>query len=772
MKFQLETKWLEPAEQEIPAELQPYATRSRLLAQGLLRHGIRSMQQAQSFLDPRFYQPSDPFDLPDMDKAVERLNRAIRNKERIGVWGDFDVDGQTSTTLLVSALRQLGVEVFYHIPVRAKEGHGVHLPALDTFLQQGLQIVLTCDTGIDASDAVEFARQRGVDFIITDHHSLPETLPGACAVINPQRLPEDHPARTLSGVGVAWKLIAALTNELGQLEISEQSLDLVALGLVADISSLIGDARYLVQLGLQHLRTPRRPGLQKMFELAEVNPANLTEQHIGFTIAPRLNAIGRLGDANPVVEFLTTSDAQTIAVTAARLEGLNSERRFLTEQVFMGALSQIERNPTVLEAPVLLLSHPDWPAGVVGIVCNRLVELFQRPVILLSNPPGSPMRGSARSIEGVNITKAISAGREYLLGFGGHPMAAGLALDSQNLPAFQQKLNQAVRSQIGDKPLVREIQIDANLELDQIQPELIAEIDQLAPFGAGNPPLVYATGNLRIADSSPIGRTGEHLQVLVEDARGQTRRVIWWQGEQGLLPSGRFDLAYTLRASNYRGQAEIQMEWLDARQRVEEALELGRRDKYEQIVDLRSASDPLAVLPGYLHGDVVLWQEGSRLMEAASSRNRLRAAETLVIWNAPPGAAELAQAIKTVKPIKIVLFAVPYGTDQPGEFLTNLTGMVRYALRAKSGQIDLVELAAALNQRVAAVEAGLRWLTARGIIHFVTETIDQFVLAEGGVPDIEKVSIMENALRNILRETAAYRAFYLRADPRELLKLE
>ncbi len=771
MKIQVETQWLEPVDQEIPEELQPFARRSPLLARGLLRQGIRSVDEAKAFLDPRCYRPSDPFDLPDMDRAVERLTRAIRKKETIGVWGDFDVDGQTSTTLLVSGLRSLGGQVRYHIPVRTREGHGVNLSSLERFLDEGVQVVLTCDTGISAHQAVEFTRKRGVDFVITDHHVLPEDLPPAYAAVNPQRLPAGHPARTLSGVGVAFKLVEALCAELNRSEIPEQNLDLVALGLVADVAELTGDARYLTQLGLDQLRNPQRPGLQKLYELAELDPARLSEQHIGFTIAPRLNAIGRLDDANPVVEFLTSDDPQTIAVTAARLEGLNGERRFLTEQVFMGALAQIERNPSLLESPALLLTNPDWPGGVVGIVASRLAELFQRPVILLVSPPDGILHGSARSVEGIHITQAIAAGKKYLLRFGGHAMAAGLSLDSRHLPAFQQKLNQAIREQTGGRPLVRQIQIDAYLELDQIHLEMIVEIDQLGPFGAGNPPYVFATRALRVVDSSPIGKTGEHLQVLVEDQRGQTRRLIWWQGDRALLPVGLFDLAYTLRASNYRGQLEVQMEWLNARLVPEGAIEVAVR-ACEEVIDLRAAADPLAALPQYLDRDAILWQEQGNPIPGARNRKQLEPASTLIIWNPPPGRTEILQAVKAVRPKKVVLFAAPVGCDAPEDFLKSLSGMVRYALRAREGQIELSSLAAALNQRSSAVEAGLRWLAARGFITIQTETLDHWSLVEGGTSDSEKVKLMESALRGILRETASFRVFYTRADPEEILKLE
>lgn len=770
MKIQVETQWLEPVEQEIPAELLPFTIPTPLLARGLVRQGIRSVEEAFAFLDPRRYQTSDPFDFPEMDRAVERLVRAIQSRELIGVWGDFDVDGQTSTAVLVSSLRAVGGQIRYHIPVRAREGHGVNLAGLSEMINQGVQVLLTCDTGVSAHQEVEYARERGVDFIVTDHHVLPDDLPRAYAVINPQRLPENHPARTLSGVGTAYKLIEALSSCLGWDELPGQTLDLAALGLVADVAELTGDSRWMTQLGLEQLRSTQRPGMQKLYELADLDPSRLNEEHVSFTIAPRLNAIGRLDDANPVVEFLTGSDPQLIAVTAARLEGLNGERRFLTEQVFMGALAQIERNPALLEMPVLLLTNPEWPGGVVGIAASRLAELFQRPVILLAGSPDGILGGSARSVEGIHITHAIAHGKEYLLNFGGHAMAAGLSLESSNLPGFQQKLNQAVRDQTGGRPPVRQIQIDAYLELDQINLDMIAEIERLAPFGAGNPPLVFATRDLQVVDFSPVGKSGEHLQVVVGDQSGQTRRFIWWQGDRSLLPAGRFDLAYTLRAGNYRGQPDIQMEWLHARPSLETALEIAVR-AYEQIIDLRKAEDPVAVLPQYLDRDALLWQEAGSPLPHSRNRNQLEPASMLIIWNPPPGREVLLQAVKSVQPNKIVLFAVPGGSDALEEFLKNLTGMVRFALRARGGQIELGALAAALNQRTSAVEAGLRWLAARGFITIQDETSDQWTLAEGGTADPEKVRIMETALRSTLRETAAFRLFYLRAQPEEILEL-
>ena len=304
----LPRQWLEPLSVPTPEAPQTLAGEGLhpLVAQVLARRGLVDAAAVRAFLDPACYVPASPFDLPGMEAAVARIGSALRRQEVIGVWGDFDVDGQTSTTLLVEALRHLGADVRYHIPVRERESHGVTIPYLSQFLDDGVQLVVTCDTGITANEAVAYARQRGVDVIITDHHSLPEQLPEALALVNPQFLAPGHPLGALPGVGVAYKLVEALYQRRGDPEACARYLDLVALGIVADVALQTGDTRYLLQRGLSALRQTQRLGLLALFEMAELSPAGLSEEHIGFMIGPRLNALGRLSDANPIVDFLTT----------------------------------------------------------------------------------------------------------------------------------------------------------------------------------------------------------------------------------------------------------------------------------------------------------------------------------------------------------------------------------------------------------------------------------------------------------------------------------
>lgn len=774
MNWSPETKWIEPdLSQSLPADLLEGIGGNAMLARALVNRGITRWQQAEGFLDPSKYIPADPFDLPEMDIAVQRLQKAINSQECIGVWGDFDVDGQTATSLLVGVLRGLGANVVFHVPIRAKESHGVNIPGLAQLIEDGVDLVLTCDTGITAHEAADFAREQGFDLIITDHHSLAETLPDALAVVNPQRLPPSHALRTLAGVGVAYQLAKALCTLEGRPELAQRQLDLVAMGCVADVAGLTGDVRYLVQLGLDQLRNPQRTGLKAMYERAELNPERMTEQHIGFILGPRLNAIGRLSDANPVVDFLTTDDPAAAAVFAARLEGLNSERRFMTEQVFQGALMLLEREPALLAAPVLILNHPDWPAGVIGIVASRLVELFNKPVILLSSPPGEPARGSARSIEGVNVTQVIAAGADLLIGFGGHPMAAGLAIDPVNLPQFRQRAAQSVRQQTAGVDLTPQVAVDAEVRFTDLTLEAVSELERLAPFGAGNSPIILAARNVKAVDVTAIGKTGEHLQVVVEDQAGSLRRVLWWQGVRDLIPEGPFDLAFTARTSDFRGALDVQLEWVNAR--VIEPSETDKKTAESgwQTLDYRDSLDPLKDLATLLADfDCVVWREGNANGDPKGvQRAYLVPGETLVIWNPPPGRTELRQALEQVQPSAVALFANTAGSDEPQAFLSHLSGLVRHALRTRAGEISVSQFAGLLNQREDTVRLGILWLIARGFLRQVEYADNNFVLAEPGVPNPQSAATLERDIQTALNETAAYRAFYRRADPGGLLSV-
>jgi single-stranded-DNA-specific exonuclease len=766
-------RWQEPQPVHVPRVLHEAVGGHPLVAETLVRRGITTVAAAQAFLDPVVYTPTPPDEMPGMAAAGARIEAAIESGERICVWGDFDVDGQTATTVLVSAFRQLGGDVVYHIPVRATESHGIKVPWLAQELARGVQLVVTCDTGIDAHEAVAFARAEGVDIVITDHHELPDELPDALAIVNPHRLPEGHPLSTLPGVGVAYKVAEAVAARMGREGLVEQVLDLVALGIVADIAVQTGDTRYLLQLGLEALRRTQRLGLQELMKLAGVNPATLDEEDIGFAIGPRLNALGRLDDANPIVEFFTTDDLTRARILASELQALNARRQQLCDQVEAAAEARLEREPAHLDRSVLVLDDPQWPAGIIGIVANRLAERYQRPVVLLASPPGEAARGSARSVEGCHITEAIGSQRALLEGFGGHEMAAGLTIDPAQISDFARGLDRAVAAQLAEYAVEPQLAIHGWVTLDELSVALVSELARLGPFGPGNPPLVLAARDLETIATRQLGRSGRHLRVTVAD-RAETRRdVVWWQWRGAGLPEARFDLAFRLRVNVYQGKTSAQLVWHDAREAM--GIEAPARIAVLRaltILDWRGtidAEDRLASLREELE-DVAVWVErpgGARV--EGRHRLALGPAETLVIWSAPPSVEVLALVLRRVMPSTVVVVGDTVGPDEPRAFLEQLMGLVKHVLRTKDGRAEIAELAAAMGHREVTVRMGLVWMEARGRLHVVEGTGLSLHLVEGGERDPHKEQAAFADLRQILAETAAYRRYFLRADKTRVL---
>ena len=713
-----------------------------------------------------------------MEDAVERILLAIQNDQPICVWGDFDVDGQTSTTLLVQTLTSLGANVTYHIPIRAVSSHGVHIPELAEIIDRGVKLILTCDTGITAYEAVEYAKSRGVDFVITDHHEPGESLPDAAAVINPKMLPENHTLANLAGVGVAYTLAKALFEnwDLGNrnrdippdshITTRESLLDLVALGLIADVALLKGETRALAQKGLEVLRNSKRLGLKIIAEFANQSLSQANEEYIGFVLAPRLNALGRLGDANPAVELLTTDDPVRARVLAAQLEGLNSQRKLLTSQVYRAAEGQLHEDPSLLEQPVIVLGHPSWPGGVIGIVASRLKERYNKPVVLFNTTEGEPVRGSARSIEGLHITEAIAAQKDLLLNFGGHPMAAGLSLERENLVAFCNGLGKTIEKMLGETALEEPtIQIDAWLPFEELTHDLADTIEQLAPFGAGNPALTFASRDVQLKAVAKIGKAQEHLRLNVEDERGNTEGILWWNGTDEYLPEtgSRIDIAYSLRASTYRGERQLSLQFIDYRVVEEKAVEV--KNGKAEVVDLRGSAEQISGLA------VQVFAEGADNKKVGGTdRYNLQPSAELVIYTTPPGSTELKLILEQVKPQKIYLVANNPPVEKADEFLTRLAGMVKFVIKKKGGETTIPELTATIAQREITVRIGLEWLAAGGHVTAKVENdkaLFSFGIGEGN-PYVRKELYI--AVKGLLEETAAYRDYVTAIkDPKGLV---
>jgi len=762
------TRWLDPRPVGIPASFSALNL-PPIIAQTLIRRGISEVESARAFLHPDSLQ-STPF--PEIENAVECIILAMRSNKSICVWGDFDVDGQTSTTLLVQTLQAIGANVTYYIPIRGKESHGVHIESLIPIIDNGAKLIITCDTGITAYDAIDYANSRGVDVIVTDHHDLGDILPIAKAIVNPKLLSTNHPLANLAGVGVAYKLAESIfeQNANHKMQLTEL-LDLVALGLIADVALLKGETRSLAQKGIQALRNTNRLGLKVMAELSGANLETLTEETIGFTFAPRLNALGRLSDANPAVELLLTQDPVRARILAAQIEGLNTQRKLLTSQVYEAAEAQLHENPSLLNEPAIILSHRDWPSGVVGIVANTLVERYHKPAILLTESDDGILRGSARSIEGLHITEAIAANKDLLISFGGHPMAAGLSLQVNKLNTFKKGLGKAIEKQLGE--IVFEeptLQIDAWLKLNEINFELAHSLESLAPFGAGNPELILASRNLTLKSTKEIGKTKEHRRIVVADESGAKQDLLWWNGADEELPvvGTKMDVAFSLRSSTYRGQKQLTLQFQELRVVEEKPIEI-RKAKI-QIRDLRLQSSTFSIQPSTL-----IWAEGNNKAKG-KSRFDLHPADEFAIYTTPPSPVELRAALEVVKPKTIYLFAVSPAADPSNmlrmtdEFLSQLAGMMKFTINQRGGKVHIKGLAVATAQRETTIRLGSEWLGAGGHLKVEEENGELNLTHGDGILNPYLQRELYIAVKGLLQETAAYRNYFSHADAESLFK--
>ncbi|PQJ36807.1 single-stranded-DNA-specific exonuclease RecJ [Salinibacter sp. 10B] len=756
-------EWIQPPSPPVPDEIKTLVGGNALVAQLLAQRGIQSVEEARPFLNPDCYTPSPPEALPDLEAGARRIQEAIETGQRILVWGDFDVDGQTSTALLVDALTELGADVSYHIPLRETESHGVNTENLAPYLDEGIEVVLTCDTGISSHEALELAASRGADVVVTDHHDLPAELPPAKALINPKRLEKDHPLRTLPGVGVAYKFIQALA-ENTDLDPTDY-LDLVALGIVADIAHQRKDTRYLLQRGLEKLQETRRPGLRAVMQNANVTPEAADEEDIGYQIGPRLNAVGRLGDANISVPLLTTEDPEEATEIASQLEELNDRRRLLTDQVFESARQKIRRSPHLLQYAVLLLYGEQWPAGVIGIVAHRLVEEYHKPAILLTSADqkseGPPLaRGSARSIEDLDISGAIGDHADILESFGGHPMAAGLTLPESEIARFRRLVSRSIVEQKGGEELTPTLQIDSYVSLEDLTLDLVDAIQQLAPFGPGNREVVLACRNLQVGEVKEIGESGDHLKITVTDREGRSQQVLNWNAAKQDLPSGVFDLALKISDNVFRGERSVQLTWEDARERRKEPTgqEDGQAKPSVKTIDHRGEEDLASLLRKLDEKeDTQVWLEATSVTGVdARSRSALTLCKELVVGTIPPSRQVLQETLQDCQPEVLHIVGVEPEVDTLPTFTRRLLGLSKHAIKTGKSP-SLQQLAEMMAHEKSTVRLGLSWLQEKGKIQ--VSGPDSRLQIEAGAGKGSPNSETSQELKRSLEEARAYRRY-------------
>ena len=541
--------------QQLSKDLSIDNTLSKLLVQ----RGISTFEEAKKFFRPSLEELHDPFLLKDMDLAVSRIEKAIASNENILIYGDYDVDGTTSVSLVASYLKTITTSISTYIPDRYDEGYGISYQGIDFAADNNFSLIIALDCGIKAIDKVAYATKKKVDFIICDHHKPGPKIPEAVAVLNPKRVDCSYPYDELCGCGVGFKLVQALASKRGQtIEDLTQYLDLVAIAIAADIVPITGENRVLTYFGLQVINSNPRNGIKAIIQ--EVHKKVLTITDVVFIIAPRINAAGRIKHGNAAVELLTESNFEQALEFAKAINQYNTERRVLDAQITIEALLQIEENKEK-EQFTSVVFNETWHKGVIGIVASRLIETYYRPTLVFTKS-GNKLAASARSVKGFDVYEALEQCSEFIEQFGGHKYAAGLTLDPEMYTAFKNKFEEVVKNTIDKELLIPEITIDASLELSDISPKFFRILQQMGPFGPQNMKPVFSTTSVRDNGyGKTVGADKSHLKLnIIYGADKKTYNAIGFGlGNKMKFIQNNFDIAYSLDENEWNGRTSLQL---------------------------------------------------------------------------------------------------------------------------------------------------------------------------------------------------------------------
>ena len=547
-----------------------------VLAELLVQRGVCTFQQARSFFRPDLADLHDPFLMTDMDKAVERVHQAVITGEKILVYGDYDVDGTTAVSLVYSFLRRLTRNIDFYIPERYDEGYGVSYKGIDWASENGFGLIITLDCGIKANEKVEYARERGIEVIICDHHLPENELPKAVAVLDPKREDCFYPFDDLSGCGVGFKLVQAYSQRYDiPFDTLIPLLDLLVVSIASDLVSVTDENRILAHYGLKQLNSQPREGLLAMIQLSGLEPNHLTIDDIVFKIGPRINAAGRMESGRIAVELLTASDEATAIRIGSEINEHNNERKNIDRRITQEALDMVREGKCLSSGNATIVYNPQWHKGVVGIVASRLVEAFYKPTIVFTQSQGGLVTGSARSVHGFDLYDAIESCADLLENFGGHLYAAGLTLREENLPAFCERIEKAISGKIVPQMQVPVVDIDAKLNFSQITPKFLRILKQFQPFGPGNSAPVFITEN--VYDNGmgrKVGAEGGHLKLeLIQESHPyhHISAIAFNMADffDHIKAGNPIDVCYSIVENYYRGTANTQLRVKDLRERDE-----------------------------------------------------------------------------------------------------------------------------------------------------------------------------------------------------------
>ncbi len=555
-------------------EITPQCSGNATVAEVLIRRGVTAPQEATSFFNPSISELPDPFLMPDMDKAVNRLNKAMGAKERIMVYGDYDVDGTTAVALVYKYLQNYYSNIEYYIPTRYEEGYGISRKSIDYAKENGISLVIVLDCGIKAIEEIKYAREQGIDFIICDHHMPDEELPCAAAILNPKMPGSTYPCPHLSGCGVGFKFMQAFaqSNGLTNHNELESLLDLVAVSIAADIVPIVGENRVMAYHGLRRLNSNPNLGLRSIIRLCKLTNKDITISDVIFKIGPRINASGRMQSGIEAVDLLVCRDLHEAYEKGKDIDQYNKDRKELDKRITEEANNLIENNISVVQGRrSIVVYNKNWHKGIIGIVASRLTELYYKPAVVLTYSNDGMVTGSSRSLQGFDIYSAVNSTRDLLENFGGHPYAVGLTLKEENIPEFRRRFEEYVAEHIQPDQLSPHIDIDACISFADITPDLVQSLRKLNPHGPGNQKPVFCTKNVfDFGTSKIVGKNMEHIRLELED--NSTSRVInaiafnmapYFEHIHAHKP---IDICYTIEPQKHSGQPDsVQLMILEIR---------------------------------------------------------------------------------------------------------------------------------------------------------------------------------------------------------------
>ena len=583
----------------------------------LFTRGLTTAQKATVFLKQAETNLHNPFALKDIEKAVERILMALEKGERIAIYGDYDVDGVTSVSLLYTYLSRLGADIGYYIPCRSREGYGLSTSAIDTLKSRGVELIITVDTGITAMEEVAYATSLGIDTVITDHHECRPELPEACALVNPHRPDDEYPFKDLAGVGVVFKLICALEmtrcrnegrSEIdGVRDICKEYADLVAIGTIADVMPIVDENRLIVALGLKLVENTKRPGLRALIDAASGNKPGdsrfppkkrkINSGFIGFVLAPRINAAGRVSSASIAVELLLATDQDRAAELAEELCSLNTTRQVEENRIATEVYQKIEQMPSEVCDRIIVIEGDTWQQGIIGIVSSRITERYGLPSILISfdgSTRGYPSdddlgKGSGRSIKGLNLVEALANSEEHLARFGGHELAAGLTIRRGNIDAFRKQINQYAHQYLTEDMLCISVDADCEVQMTDLTLALAQEIDKLEPFGTSNPVPNFVLRDANLVRIIPMGN-GKHTKLILEKD-GISMVAVWFGTEYTAIPyeiGDKLDVMFQLNINEFQNVTSLQMIVQDIQ--LSQIYENSFQDAWERYEKIRAGA--------------------------------------------------------------------------------------------------------------------------------------------------------------------------------------